>query len=556
MRFVAAAILAALLAWVVPAPGLGQPAGIKVIVNGVEVRLTAPAQMSRGQVMAPISGLFEPMGAVAGFYEVDRSIVVTNRMRSTARMRVGELAYQLNGQHRVLPAAPQVIAGQAFVPAQAVFSALGAWTKFEETERTLYISSQITGVAAQLRDGSLQVRVTTTGPVQTETNVLANPDRLVVDFLHAALRTRVTRELSVQGAGVQRIRTAQFQVKPYISRMVFDLTAPIEIRVINDPAAYLVTLEIAPKAAEAGSPTPPGTPAVADPVKIMGVAFEPNGPAGRVVIDATGAMEYKVREFVYPDRLAIDITRAVFIPVKHEVTFDHPSLVSLRAAQFTAEPAVTRVVVTMKRKMNYLINQSGGRLLIDINTQIVGQGHIVAIDPGHGGRDPGAIGPGGLRESDIVLDIALRVRDLLKQDGIRVAMIRESDVTVELVDRPQLAREAGATIYVSIHANAHGRTAVNGSETYYLTPQSLALAQMIQDELGVVLGLPSRGIKTAGFLVLRDSGIPSVLVETTFISNADEEARLREDAFRQRLAAAIHKGITRFLAIYPAPAAP
>jgi len=186
----------------------------------------------------------------------------------------------------------------------------------------------------------------------------------------------------------------------------------------------------------------------------------------------------------------------------------------------------------------------------------VGRGHLVAIDPGHGGRDPGAIGPGGLRESDIVLDIALQVRDLLRQDGIRVMMIRETDVTVELLDRPRLAREAGATIYASIHANANGRATVNGSETYYLTPQSLALAQMIQDELGVVLGLPSRGIKTASFLVLRDTGIPSVLVETAFISNAVEEARLSDIGFRQRLSRAIHRGITRFLAIYPAPAAP
>lgn len=555
MKFVAAAILAALAVWAVPAPGLGQ-VGIKVIVNGVDVPLPAPAVIANGQVMAPISGLFEPMGAIAAFYEVDRSIVVTNRLRATVRMRLGETAFQVNAQNRVLPAAPQLINGVVFVPAQVIFSALGAWTKFEEAERTLYVSSQITGVAAQVRDGVLQVKVSTTGPVQTETNALSNPDRLVVDFMHAALRTQV-RELPVQNAGVQRIRTAQFQIKPYISRMVFDLTAPVEIRVTSDPATYLITLEIAPElAASTPPPSAANTPAASGALKVTGVSFEPNGPAGRVVIDATGGMEYKIREFVFPDRLAIDIARAVFIPVKQELTFEHPSVLTVRAAQFTAQPPVTRIVVALKRKMNYVISQSGGQLIIDINAQLVGRGHLVAIDPGHGGRDPGAIGPGGLRESDIVLDIALRVRDLLREDGIRVMMIRETDVTVELLDRPKMAREAGATIYVSIHANANGRATVNGSETYYLTPQSLALAQMIQDELGVVLGLPSRGIKTASFLVLRDSGIPSILVETAFISNADEEARLSDNGFRQRLSRAIHRGITRFLAIYPAPAAP
>jgi len=288
----------------------------------------------------------------------------------------------------------------------------------------------------------------------------------------------------------------------------------------------------------------------------MGVTFQAAGPAGRVIVDATGPMEYRVREFVFPDRLAVDLENAVFVPVKQALDVEHPSIVAIRAAQFTARPPVTRIVVTLKRKMNYVVSQASGQLVIDINTQVVGRGHLVAIDPGHGGRDAGAIGPSGLREADVVLDIALRVRDLLVRDGIRVVMIRETDASVELQDRPRLAREAGATIYVSIHANANGRATVNGSETYYLTPQSLALAQMIQDELGVVLGLPSRGIKTANFLVLRDSGVPTVLVETAFISNADDEARLRDGGFRQRLAHAIYRGITRFLAIYPAPAAP
>ncbi|HEX4840612.1 MAG TPA: N-acetylmuramoyl-L-alanine amidase, partial [bacterium] len=94
---------------------------------------------------------------------------------------------------------------------------------------------------------------------------------------------------------------------------------------------------------------------------------------------------------------------------------------------------------------------------------------------------------------------------------------------------------------------------VNGTETYYLTPQSLALAQMIQDELGAVLGIPSRGIRTANFIVLRDNDVPSVLVETAYISHADDEAHLRDQDFRQEIAEAVHRAIMRFLAVYPIP---
>ena len=566
MKLVATWLLAALLAWALPSGVAGQT-GVRIIVNGVQIPLAAPAVVSNGQVMAPIQGLFDPMGALAAFYEVDRSIVVTNRVRATVRMKVGDTSLQVNGQIRPIPVAPVLVSGRVLIPVQPVFQALGAWTKWEESQRTLYVSSQVRALNVQASGGALQVKIDATGPIQAETHVLSQPDRVVVDLLHAALRV-TERTIAVNDAGVLRIRAAQFQVKPYISRMVLDLSEPVEVRVLTSPTTYLVTVEVRPRAASAAVPPPApgggprnGSRPAADPapggaVKVLGVAFQGSGDAARLTIETTGTVEYRIREFVFPDRLAIDLDKAVFVPVKQDLPVQHPSIALVRAAQFTADPAVTRVVLTLKRKMNYVVNQSDGALIIDINTSVVGRGHVVAIDPGHGGRDPGAIGPSGLREADVVLDISLQVRDLLTRDGVRNLILRESDLSVELPDRPRLAREAGATMFVSIHANANGRATVNGSETYFLTPQSLALAQMIQDELGVVLGIPSRGIKTANFLVLRDSGVPSVLVEAAFISNAEDEARLRDPAFRQRIAGAIHKGIMRFLAIYPAPVAP
>lgn len=556
MKVVAAALLAAVIASLLPGFALGQAAGVRVVVNGVDVPLAAPAVLFNGQVMAPISGLFEPMGAIAAYYETDRTIVIANRIRTTVELRLNEATAVVNGRPRALPAAPALIGSNVFVPAQAVFGLLGAWTRFEEADQALFVSSQITAIAPQLFGGALQVAVDATGPLQVETNVLSKPDRLVVDFLNAALRTQ-EREYPVGDAGVIRIRTGQFQIRPYVSRMVFDLEQPVEIRITAAPTSYMVMLEIRPKGSaplEAGGGGPNGGPASpsAGPIKVMGISFQPDGQAGRITVDGMGPMEYKIREFVFPDRLAIDIQDAVFIPVKQEFAVDGTSVIAVRAAQFTANPPVTRIVVTLKRKLNYVISQSSGQLVVDLSTSPA-RGHLVALDPGHGGRDPGAIGPSGLREADVVLDIGLLIRDLLAADGVRVMMVRDTDTTVELADRPRMARDAGATLFVSLHANASARAAVNGSETYYLTPQSLALAQMIQDELGIVLGIPSRGIKTASFLVLRDSGVPTVLVETAFISHTEDETRLRDQVFRHRIAEAVYRGITRFVAVYPAP---
>ncbi len=556
MKVVAAALLTAVMALLVSGSAAGQAAGVRVVVNGVDVPLAAPAVLFNGQVMAPISGLFEPMGAIAAYYETDRTIVIANRIRTTVELRLNEATAVVNGRARALPAAPALIGSHVFVPAQAVFGLLGAWTRFEEADQALFVSSQITAVAPQLFGGTLQVAVDATGPLQVETNVLSKPDRLVVDFLNAALRTQ-EREYPVGDAGVIRIRTGQFQVRPYVSRIVFDLDQPVDIKVTAAPTSYMVMLEIRPKgsmpldAGGGGSNSGPASPA-AGPIKVMGISFQPDGEAGRITVDGLGPMEYKIREFVFPDRLAIDIQDAVFIPVKQEFAVDGTSVIAVRAAQFTANPPVTRIVVTLKRKLNYVTSQSSGHLVVDLSTSPA-RGHLVALDPGHGGRDPGAIGPSGLREADVVLDIGLSIRDLLTSDGVRVMMVRDTDTTVELADRPRVARDAGATLFVSLHANASARAAVNGSETYYLTPQSLALAQMIQDELGIVLGIPSRGIKTANFLVLRDSGVPTVLVETAFISHSDDETRLRDQGFRRRIAEAVYRGITRFLAVYPSP---
>jgi N-acetylmuramoyl-L-alanine amidase len=242
--------------------------------------------------------------------------------------------------------------------------------------------------------------------------------------------------------------------------------------------------------------------------------------------------------------------------VKQEIPVAGAVVVTVRAAQFQADPDITRVVVVLRRKALYTTAagpDGPGTIVLEIPEPQM-RAHLVAIDAGHGGRDTGAIGPTGLLEKDVVLDIAQRVRELLVKAGIRVVMTRETDVFVELADRPRVARQQGATAFVSIHANASTRPTANGSETYYFTPQSQVLAQMVQEELARVPNLANRGVKTASFLVLRESDVPAVLVEVAYVSNLDEEARLRQNAVRQRLAEAVTRGVQRFLAVYPVPA--
>ncbi|QPN58060.1 N-acetylmuramoyl-L-alanine amidase [Synechococcus sp. CBW1107] len=176
----------------------------------------------------------------------------------------------------------------------------------------------------------------------------------------------------------------------------------------------------------------------------------------------------------------------------------------------------------------------------------------VVIDPGHGGPDPGAVGIGGLRETDVVLDISLQVARLLQAKGVQVLLTRTSEIDVDLPPRVSLANSSGANAFVSIHANAlsMARPDVNGIETFYFQSSlSRALAAAIQSEvLAVSPGSPDRGVRTGRFFVIRRTVMPAALVETGFVTGDIDSPRLATASHRQRLAQAISSGILRYLA--------
>ncbi|MCW6038791.1 N-acetylmuramoyl-L-alanine amidase [Spirulina subsalsa FACHB-351] len=173
---------------------------------------------------------------------------------------------------------------------------------------------------------------------------------------------------------------------------------------------------------------------------------------------------------------------------------------------------------------------------------------VVIIDPGHGGRDPGAIGLRGLREIDVVLPIALEVAQILQRQGVEVLMTRNSDYFVTLQERVIMANQARGTVFVSIHANAvdGGRSQVNGLETYYYTSGGY-LAQAIHNSIIQNVQIQNRGVRRAGFYVLKYAAMPSVLVEVGFVTGRVDAANLANPAYRSRMAGAIAQGILVYL---------
>ncbi|MCS7031835.1 MAG: N-acetylmuramoyl-L-alanine amidase [Gloeomargarita sp. SKYG116] len=174
--------------------------------------------------------------------------------------------------------------------------------------------------------------------------------------------------------------------------------------------------------------------------------------------------------------------------------------------------------------------------------------YVVFLDPGHGGSDPGAIGRGGIREKDIVLDISRRVARLLNAQGIRTVVSRHRDVDLDLAPRVALAERVNATVFVSIHANAlHlSRPEVNGVETYYYQTGRW-LARSIHKNVLKTTRASDRGVRRARFYVLRRSSMRATLVEVGYVTGAEDAPRLASAAYRQKVAEGIAQGIIRYL---------
>jgi len=172
----------------------------------------------------------------------------------------------------------------------------------------------------------------------------------------------------------------------------------------------------------------------------------------------------------------------------------------------------------------------------------------IFLDPGHGGSDPGAV-HNGLRESDVNLAIALRLKGILEANGFRVIMRRTDNSGMSLDNIVNMANNSGADLFLSIHNNASLSPASSGTETYWSAngvSGSSQFASSVQSALVSAIGRPNRGVKSADFRVLRNTKMPAALVECAFLSNPEEANLLKDGAFLDRIAQGLFAGISNF----------
>jgi len=413
--------------------------------------------------------------------------------------------------------------------------------------------------------------------------MIRNPDRLVVDIdgldLSPTLRELVAK-ITPNDPYIQSVRVGQN--RPRVVRMVFDLKEDVSPQVFTlapigdyrnrlvfdlypvnppDPLWKLVRDTEDKQRRFAATPPPSGSDGVS------------GAPAGAEE-DAIGAI---VRKFEDRDQIPAPTTAPppVVAAVKPK-----PSTPSAAPAPVAPPPmAQTNVPPPSQFKMRRLLT--------------------VALDPGHGGEDPGAIGAAGSREKDVVLQIATRLRKKIDSEpNMRAMMTRDSDFFVPLNVRVQKARRVQADLFVSIHADAFVSPEARGASVFALSERgasssaarwlankennadliggtnmgnkdaqvsrvlldlsttaqindSMQVGKAVLQEIGGINRLHKGSVEQAGFAVLKAPDIPSILIETAFISNPEEERKLNDDAHQEQLANAILRGIKAYFAKNP-----
>lgn len=247
-----------------------------------------------------------------------------------------------------------------------------------------------------------------------------------------------------------------------------------------------------------------------------------------------------------PHRIAVDVP-GVWAAGMEPVEMGGSGVARVRVAQFSSDTA--RVVLDLEGDLQYVIETPApDRLDVRVITSSL-WGKRIMLDPGHGGSDPGVV-RNGLNEKDLTLDMALKLRDMLNEAGATVIMTRDTDKTVDLLARSRTANALAPDVFVSIHCNGVDDVFPGGTETFYcnVAPYSQQLAALIHTYLVREIGLLDRKVRQGDYHVIRETQMPSSLVEVAFLSNSYEHSRLRDPAFRQQAAAGIFTGIAAYFA--------
>ena len=436
---------------------------VTLFVNGQEIETDMPAIIMNSRTRVPARAVFEALGAKVEWSEAEKKVTVSDKDTKIEMTVNSDVAF-VNGEKKTLDAPAKIVNNRTLIPVRFPSEALGAEVSWDDGTATVFIdreepSVSLKSVNTLYNDGYLYADITFGGEVfgvEDFTLDGGNP-RIVVDIKGVKLYENFPKK-EFENMTVKSLRCGQYQINPYVMRVVFDLEKLAEYEV---------------------------------------------SASGNTVSVKVKTEKKQVPEIEQK-------------PVENIVWND--------------------VLPTEKAK----------KLL-------------VVIDPGHGGSDVGAIGKEGdkavLYEKDVNLAVSLYIEEYLKAAGVKTYMMRTDDVAVALSDRPEIANDLNAALYLSVHSNSFKNHEVNGTTVLYYAAEKetgkfsgKTFANLLQKEMVSALGTYDRGLMDGSEMyVIRKTTMPSVIAEMAFISNPDDREKLASDQYRKKVAYGMARAVIKSL---------
>lgn len=543
----------------------------KVKINNTESTLDVPAKIVNNRTMVPLRFIGESLGAKVNWNDTDRRVIITRH--ST---KIVDMSYEVIGDKPCV-----VIKGDTSLEytaqpkTESNYLAIDVKARLDTANNALYIDNNylnkavigeisndppLSRLVLELKDESgytiyqpedkcsIIISFVNTHTLnhididsrsrETRVNLemsksakynyffLPNPDRLVLDIEDTILAAELPN--IPQNQFISDVRIAQFSTNPNTVRVVFDLKDNINYKVFD------LGNDISVSFSEAST--------------VEDIDLYSDYDKTVLEIAASDDISYEIKTDKKNKQIKLLIPGAIADKrlLEKELIDAKDGIVDF--VQISKEKGYLEITTHLYSFTGYKLetqSPSSNIKLVIYKSPL--KNRLIVIDPGHGGSEPGAV-VGTLMEKDLNLDISLKLKKLLEENGARVQMTREGDIFVDLYTRAGIANEIDADLFISIHNNSAVSSATGTETLYYPDPEKKALASAIQKAIVANIGLRDRGIvERPGLVVTRETKMPSALVEVAFMTNSSDRQKLMTDDFRQKAAEGIYEGIINYL---------
>lgn len=555
---------------------------VPIIKDGQVIKMDTPSFVLVDRTLVPLRFVAESFGAKVDWNQQTQTAIVTHKDKKIDLTINSDIAI-LNNEKKPLDknSIPKLVTfsnndTRTMVPLAFMSEMLGYEVGWDEVDKAAYINSKVEekpvppakpedkpdkpeepvvdltnkvmDIKHELVDGKEAIVIYGTKEVKLNTIKFKAPERISIDLMDSTLQGSTFYNYDYDLGFIKGVRVSQFSpdnnYKPEdkIVRVVLDVkdgvyNPDIKIDKKNDRVVIF-------------------------PEKSFweNMNYNLEGKNATITIDSLTETNYSVDYDVASKRMEIQIPKG-----NVDLLTGVASIKDALVEEFNVieESGNIKVVIQFKKTIEYTIlsNNIDNKIMVKVkrDSNLKPSDRVIVVDAGHGGTDSGANSPNKVKEKDVNLQISLKTEKALKDAGYNVLMTRDTDKTLGLYERPALANNNFADLFISIHANSTTNKDVHGIEVLYAPAAAGSekeegqqiLTKTIMDELLKATGAKKRGIiQRPKLVVIRESKMPAILIEVGFLSNANEEKLITDDDYQNKIVGAILRGIENYFELY------